>query len=106
MCFPLQLAYFVANQMSQCGNVHRELEKDYDTPKSTVVFLVFSSPERTWPAAEHTGISVYPGRMLLMLTVILPLHQHTRLFTSTLENSGAFWGSRHLANLEKPMRVC
>lgn len=61
LCFPLQLAYFIANQMSQCGNVHRELERDYDTPKSTVVVLVFSSPEGPGPPQNTQGLVSVQG---------------------------------------------
>lgn len=82
-CFPLQTPECIANQMSQCGNVRRELEK--------TTILCFHHQKDLAHCRIHTGIIVYPGRMLLTQTITLPLHQHTRLFTSTLENGGVIW---------------
>ncbi|TMS05335.1 hypothetical protein E3U43_004585 [Larimichthys crocea] len=86
----LKTVQLIANQMFQCGN-HRDLKKTMILQNQLWSFWCFHHQKDLAHRRIHSGIIVYPGRMLLMQTITLPLHQHTRLFTSTLENSGVIW---------------
>lgn len=86
--------------MSQCGNAHREVEKDCDSPKiSCGLRGVLTTSENLAALRVRSGIIVCPGRTLLAEAVALPLHQHTHACLQQLwKIKVSYLEFSHLAN--------